>query len=93
MNNSKIYRGIPAWLPAVALGVLLAGCGKDPILGTGGVAALAPTVTAVTPANDAAGVVPGNPMITATLSEPVAALSGNAGFTVTCTTPCVNPTG
>lgn len=82
-----------AWLLALALGGLAAACGRDPILGNAGLAALAPTVIAVTPANGAIGVVPTKPDITATLSEAVGAFTGAASFTVTCAAPCVNPVG
>ena len=74
----------------------VAGCGangKHGILGATGVAALAPSVTAVTPVNSATGVQAVNTVINATFDEPMAPLSGSASFTVTCVTPCVNPTG
>lgn len=82
-----------AWLLALMLGSLAAACGRDPILGNGSLAALAPTVTAVTPADGAIGVVPTKPGISVTLSEPVRALTGTASLTVTCAAPCVNPVG
>ena len=81
------------WLMAVTLGALAAGCnGQDPILGANGIAALVPAVTAVTPLNGATGVLT-NTLVTATLNEPVAPITGTASMTVTCATPCVNPTG
>jgi hypothetical protein len=49
-------------------------------------------VTLVTPANGTTGVNTVNPIITATFSEPMAAISGGASITLTCTAPCVNPT-
>jgi len=74
---------------------LLAACSgsQDAILGIGGIAVRAPTVTAVTPAPNATGVSIGNPGITATFSEPMAPITGAASFTVTCVAPCTNPTG
>jgi hypothetical protein len=81
------------WLAAVALIALAAGCGKDAILGTNGIAALAPTVIAVTPVNGAAGVQTNNPLITATFNEPMAPITGAASFTVTCAAPCSNAAG
>src|ERR1700730_4842751 len=81
------------WLMAVTLGALAAGCGRDPILGTNGIAALVPAVTAVTPLNGATGVSTSNPLITATLNEAVAPITGTASMTVTCAAPCVNATG
>ncbi len=85
------------WFMALLLAALAAGCGggggKDPILGSGGIAALAPTVTAVAPFNNITGVPINNTLITAAFSEPMAALTGSASFTLTCTAPCANPTG
>jgi hypothetical protein len=79
------------WLMAVTLGVLAAGCNQDAILGSDG-AALVPAVTAVTPLSGATGVLT-NTLVTATLNEPVAPITGTAGMTVTCAAPCVNATG
>ncbi len=95
----SIIAGHPRYrdlLLTAAFVVFAAGCGangKKAILGTNGSAALAPTVTAATPANGATGVRVVNTVITATFDEPIAAISGGASFTVTCQTPCVNPTG
>jgi hypothetical protein len=85
---------IRPWLAALLVGALAAcgGGGRDEILGFDGKAA-PPTVTAVTPANNATGVAVANPIISATFSEPMAALTGNASFVVTCDAPCVSPTG
>jgi hypothetical protein len=81
------------WLVAVALSALAAACGgKDQILGTNGIAALVPTVTAVTPLNSATGVLT-NASVTATFNETMAPISGMATMTVTCAAPCTNPTG
>jgi len=81
------------WALALALVALASGCGKDPLLGSNGNAALVPAVTAVTPLNGATGVLTGNTLITATLNEPVAPITGTASMTVTCAAPCVNATG
>lgn len=86
------------WLMALLLVALAAGCGggdegRDPILGTGTIVALAPTVTAVAPVNNATGVPINNTIITAAFSEPMAPITGGATFTVTCTAPCGSPTG
>jgi Ice-binding-like/Bacterial Ig-like domain len=82
------------WAIAAALGALAAGCNsQDPILGVNGMAVLVVAVTAVTPAPGATGVSTTNPQITATLNVPVAPITGTASMTVTCVTPCVNPTG
>ncbi len=69
------------------------GQGRAPILGTGGTVALAPTVTAVAPVNNATGVTINNTIINAAFSEPMAPITGGASFTVTCSAPCTNPTG
>jgi hypothetical protein len=96
VSNIKKLPRLPrhrTWLLALVFGCLAAACGRDPILGTANLVALAPTITAATPANGATGVVPTNPGITATFSEPVGPLSSTTSFTVTCAAPCVNPTG
>ncbi len=83
----------------LVLSALAAGCGgggsqgRAPILGTGGVAARGPTVTAVAPLNNATGVTINNTIITAAFSEPMAPITGGASFTVTCAAPCTNPSG
>lgn len=79
---------------ALLAGLLLTGCGgRDPVLGTGGLGVLAPTVTAVAPVRDATNVPINNTVITANFSETMAPLTGGASFTVTCVSPCVSPTG
>ena len=79
------------WFMALLLSVLVAGCGggggggQDPILGTGGVAALPPTVTAVAPVNNAAGVPINNTIVTAAFSKDMnPATITNSTFTLTC---------
>ena len=94
MNSPEIFSGRPLLCATLLLSALVAGCGggKDPILG-GGTATRAPFVTAVSPADGVSAVAFNTTAVTATFSEPVAALSGGASFTLTCQTPCVNPTG
>jgi len=100
MNEFKIYsRYLPLFM-VLLMSAVLAGCsgggsqGRAPILGAGGAtAALAPTVTAVTPANNATGVATSNPVIAASFSEPMAPITGAASFTVTCAASCTSPTG
>jgi hypothetical protein len=85
---------IRPWLAALLMGALAAcGGGRDEILGFDGVPLAPPTVTSVTPLNNATGVPISNPGISATFSEPMAALTGTATFAVTCAAPCVAPTG
>lgn len=75
--------------------VFLASCGddRDEILGPDVVDSLPPTVITFTPANNAIGVSPVAPGITVTFSEPMAPITGDASFTVTCQAPCTNPEG
>ena len=52
-----------------------------------------PTVTAVTPLNDATNVALNNRIVSAQFNEPMLAIAGAASFTVTCAAPCVSPAG
>ena len=86
------------WSVAIILAGLATGCqggagSRAPILGGGGSAALAPTVTATAPANLATGVSVNTTTITASFSEKVLPFGNGATFTVTCAAPGVNPTG
>lgn len=56
-------------------------------------AAARPRVTGVAPVNDATGVPVNTRVITSGFTEPVAPLTGDASFTVTCSAPCTNPVG
>jgi hypothetical protein len=91
MRAFKGFSKHTAWFTALLLGLLAAGCSRDPVLGTG-VATLAPMVTTVSPLSNAMAV-PISTTIAATFNEPMAPISGAASFTVTCAAPCVNPTG
>jgi Ice-binding-like/Bacterial Ig-like domain len=83
-----------AWVMALALGALAAACNNQrPVLGSNGIAALVPAVTAVMPLNGATNVLTSNTIISATLNEAVAPITGAASMTVTCAAPCVNATG
>ncbi|HKV96719.1 MAG TPA: ice-binding family protein [Gammaproteobacteria bacterium] len=98
MIRIKSYGEFLLWPAAILVCALLAGCpgneGQSPILGLHGGVALAPTVTAVAPINDATGVPINNTIINATFSEPMAAITASgASFVVTCSGPCTNPTG
>ncbi len=95
MNNVHSLR---PWLAAMALSALAAcggGGGRDPILGFSGTPAPSapPTVTAVTPANNATGVATNLGGVTVAFNEPMAPLTGTSTFTVTCAAPCLNPAG
>ncbi|HSY28774.1 MAG TPA: Ig-like domain-containing protein, partial [Burkholderiaceae bacterium] len=88
------------WLTALLFSALAAGCGggsdsgQSPILGSGGVkSASAPTVTSVTPLNLATAVATGNAAISATFSTQIAPITGSSSFILSCSAPCVNPSG
>lgn len=90
----NVLRTIRPWLTALLVGGLAAcggGGGRDPVLGFD--SPPPPTVTAVTPLDNATGVVVNNTVITATFSEPMAPITGAASFTVTCAAPCTSPAG
>lgn len=98
MKNFNKYSRGPTWVMALLLSATAAGCGgggggRDPILGSDVVAAVAPTVTAVAPVNNATGVAINSAIIAANFSEAMAPITGAARFTVTCAAPCVSPTG
>ena len=86
-------RGIN-WLMALLVIGLVAGCGgggggggegRDPILGTGGIAVLIPSVTATAPLNNATGVPVNNTIINAAFNKAINPATINAStFTVTC---------
>ena len=86
MNTLKDCSRHVALLSALLVAALAAGCNSSN-------SAPAPTVTAVTPVDHATLVVTDNTLISATFSEPMAAMSGAATFSVTCAAPCVSPTG
>lgn len=95
-NNDENRARLMPWCMALLVSALVAGCGggggRDPILGAG-VGVRAPTVLSVTPVDQATGVSISAPGISATFSEPVAPVAGNATVTVTCAAPCANATG
>ncbi|MDB6085919.1 MAG: hypothetical protein JWN43_3800, partial [Gammaproteobacteria bacterium] len=96
MNIIEGYPRHGTWLISPVLVASAVGCGgngKHAILGSSDGAALAPTITTVTPANGTINAKVVNPIITATFDQPMAAISGGSSFTVTCLTPCVNPSG
>ena len=71
MKIHQTRSGLLPWLTAMLLTVLLTACGggMDPILGRDGVAALAPTVTAVTPAANAVNVPLNTRLLTVAFSQ------------------------
>lgn len=93
MNIIKSRPRCRTLIALLALGALAAGCSKDPILGSNGIAQLLPAVIAVTPVDGATDVLTSNTVITATMNEPIAPITGTASMTLTCAAPCVNPTG
>jgi hypothetical protein len=96
MNMYTVKRGpkFRIWWAALASVAAIAGCnGKDPILGSGEIAAAIPTVLVFAPLVGATNVPTSNTVITATFNAPVAPITGTSTFTVTCASPCVSPTG
>ncbi len=83
-----------SWFAALLFSALAAGCGgggegRSPILGTGGIAVLVPTVTAVAPVNNATGV-PINTVVVAAFSTDMAAASiTTSSFTLACPTAAI----
>ncbi|MFC0445373.1 Ig-like domain-containing protein [Pseudidiomarina halophila] len=83
------------WLALILVSTFLAACGdggRDPILGNEGNVALSPTVTAVTPLNNATDVMVSGASITAQFSVPVDPLT-TSDFTLTCAGACTSPIG
>ena len=96
MNKFKNSFKRVSWLFALLLSALAAGCGgggdqgRDPVLGTGGIAVPAPMVTAVAPVNSATGVAVNATIITAAFSKDMSPATINTStFTLSCpaTTP------
>ncbi len=89
MNKLNNFSKSLTWFAALLLSAVIAGCGggsagRDPVLGTGGIAVLSPTVTAVAPVNNATGVAI-NTIVTAAFSTDMAAATINASsFTLAC---------
>lgn len=91
MNRFEIYSNISKWIIPLALITTIAGCGgKDGVLGTNANAVLAPSVTLTTPTDNTTNVSVHNPIISATFTE---AMASGSSLVVTCSAPCVNPTG
>ncbi len=93
---NRLQSSMRPWLAALLVGALAAcggGGGKDPILGFDPAPPAPPTVTAVAPAPGTSGVATNNAVITADFSEPMAPITGDASFVVSCAAPCVSPTG
>lgn len=94
MNKLQSYSTRLKWIfPVCAITLMTACGGKDDVLGSSANAALAPSVTATTPASNASAVLVYDPMISATFNEAVAVVGGGASMAVTCVSPCTNPMG
>ncbi len=95
MTIFKPYSNSLSWFTTLLFSVFAAGCGgggegRSPILGTGGIAVLVPTVTAVAPVNNATGV-PINTVVVAAFSTDMAATSITASsFTLACPTAAIS---
>lgn len=93
MNRFESYSNRFIWAIPLVLSSVIAGCGgQDAILGSG-VAALAPTVNAAAPADNATDISVHNAAITVTFDQAMAPIAGTSSFVVSCAAPCVNPTG
>lgn len=90
MKSQQPYAKPLMWFSGLIMTAFVAGCGgggdgRDPVLGTGEIAALAPTVTAVAPLMHAVGVPINTKVITATFSKAMdAATLTGASFTLAC---------
>lgn len=81
------------WMGVFSLAAVLAGCGnKDPVLGYTANPLAPPQVVATSPTENLMVVPVHNPVISATFNQPVA-FDTAARFTLSCMTPCINPTG
>ncbi len=95
MNDFNTFRRGLTWCAAAMLAALAAGCSQnspDSILGAGGRLGApppGPTVTEISPIDNAIGV-PVNSTVVVTFDQPMAA---GTTFGINCTTPCVSPTG
>jgi len=94
MKATNGYTRYMPWCVPLLLGGLAVGCSgsRAPILGIGDIVELAPTVTAVTPADLATQVPVNTSTIVVAFSEPMASITG-ADFTVTAGAPATNPSG
>jgi len=94
MNKLHNYSSRLKWIIPVCAITLMTACGgKDDVLGSSADAALAPSVTNITPARDASNVLVYDPMISATFNEAVTVVGNGASVAVTCLSPCTNPEG
>jgi hypothetical protein len=100
MRVATGYYTLPKAL-LVLLSALAAGCGdssSDPSSAASGTSttpptsmSAPPTVSTVSPRNNAAGVAINTRVVLAAFSEPMAAIADTTGFTLTCAAPCTNP--
>jgi hypothetical protein len=94
MNKLQSYSMRLKWIiPVFAITLMTACGGKDDVLGSSANAALAPSVTATTPATNTNDVLVYDPMITATFNEAVTVVGSGASLVVTCASSCINPMG
>ncbi len=97
MSKFERYTNVKWLVPLLFTTVLattITACGgQHKVLGGTPDVVLAPTVTAMSPANNATAVPVHNTVINATFSQPIAELINGTNFVVSCTAPCVNPAG
>lgn len=91
MNKLEAHSRFLPWCTALLLSAFVAGCGgggdqgRDPILGTGGIAVPPPMVTAVAPVNNATGVPVNNTLVTVAFSKDMSPSTINSTtFTLAC---------
>jgi ice-binding like protein/Big-like domain-containing protein len=92
MYDFNSYRRRLSWCATALLATAVAGCSGDTILGAEdrvATAPIAPVVTTVSPLNNAIGVPVGS-TVAITFDK---AMATGSTFVITCTAPCVNPTG
>lgn len=93
MTQSLLLRSQLPWLSLFALAALVGGCGKkDSILGPAGNPMAPPAVVDTTPARDLSGVAVTDAKVSVRFNQAIAFDSG-ARFVITCSSPCINPTG
>jgi hypothetical protein len=93
MNKSKAFSHHLKLLALFSCAAFITSCGsRDKVLGTVSAPVVPPTVVSTSPTNDLMVVPVHNPTVTATFNQAVAFDDG-ATFTLTCSSPCTNPTG
>jgi hypothetical protein len=94
MNNLQSDCTRLKWIIPLCTIAFLSACGgKDDVLGSGGGAVLAPSITHMSPAGATSNILVYNPMISATFNEAVTLSGSGASFVLSCAAPCSNAQG